>query len=54
MRLVVVLGKVSSYKTENKDINRPRGLSYEPRCEETGLRDFRPGPIQTGLYSHRR
>ena len=27
---------------------------YEPRCEKTGLRDFRPGPTQTGLYSHRR
>ena len=27
---------------------------FEPRCEKTGLRDFRPGPTQTGLYSHRR
>ena len=26
----------------------------EPRCEKTGLRGFRPGPTQTGLYSHRR
>ena len=26
---------------------------YEPRCEKTGLRGFRPGPTQTGLYSHR-
>ena len=25
---------------------------YEPRCEKTGLRGFRPGPTQTGLYSH--
>ena len=24
----------------------------EPRCEKTGLRGFRPGPTQTGLYSH--
>ena len=24
-----------------------------PRCENTGLRGFRPGPTQTGLYSHR-
>ena len=23
----------------------------EPRCEKTGLRGFRPGPTQTGLYS---
>ena len=27
---------------------------YEPRCEKTGLQGFRPGPTQTGLYSHRR
>ena len=27
---------------------------YEPRCEKTGLRGFRPGPTQTGLYSHMR
>ena len=26
----------------------------EPRCEKTGLRGFRTGPTQTGLYSHRR
>ena len=26
----------------------------EPRCEKTGLRGFRPGPTQTGLYSYRR
>ena len=25
----------------------------EPRREKTGLRGFRPGPTQTGLYSHR-
>ena len=25
-----------------------------PRCEKTGLRGFRPGLTQTGLYSHRR
>ena len=27
---------------------------FEPRCEKTGLRGFRPGPTQTGLYIHRR
>ena len=27
---------------------------YEPRSEKTGLRGFRPGPIQTRLYSDRR
>ena len=26
----------------------------EPRREKTGLRDFRPAPTQTGLYSHTR
>ena len=29
-------------------------LYYEPCCEKTGLRGFRPGPTQTGLYSHKR
>ena len=29
-------------------------LRNEPRCEKTGLRGFRPGPTQTGLYRHRR
>ena len=29
-------------------------LSFEPRCEKTGLRGFGPGPTQTGLYNHRR
>ena len=27
---------------------------FEPCCEKTGLRGFRSGPTQTGLYSHRR
>ena len=26
---------------------------YELQCEKTGLRGFRPGPTQTGLYSLR-
>ena len=26
----------------------------EPHCEKTGLRGFRPGPTQTGLYNHTR
>ena len=25
---------------------------FEPRSEKTGLRGFRPGPTQTGQYSH--
>ena len=28
--------------------------TFEPRCEKTGLRGFRPGPTQTELCSHRR
>ena len=27
---------------------------YEPRCEKTGSRGFRPGPTQTRLYGNRR
>ena len=27
---------------------------FEPRCEKTGLRGFRPGPTLTGLCNHRR
>ena len=27
--------------------------SYESRHEKTCLRGFRPGPTQSGLYSHR-
>ena len=26
--------------------------TIEPRYEKTGLRDLRPGPTQTGLYSY--
>ena len=29
-------------------------LLYEPRCGKTGLRGFRQGLTQTGLYIHRR
>ena len=29
-------------------------LLIEPRSEKTGLRGFRPGLTQTGLYSHRK
>ena len=27
---------------------------FEPRCEKTGLRGFRPGPTQIGQCNHRR
>ena len=26
-------------------------IEIEPRCAKTGLRGFRPGPTQTGLYN---
>ena len=26
----------------------------DPCCEKIGLRGFRPGPTQTGLYNYRR
>ena len=29
-------------------------MLFEPCSEKTSLRGFRPGPTQTGLYSHRR
>ena len=29
-------------------------LLFEPRREKTGLRGFRPGPTQTGLYKLRK
>ena len=36
------------------DQNKRTSLTFEPRCEKTGLRGIRPGPTQTRLYSHRR
>ena len=36
------------------DLSVNLGKSYEPRCEKTGLRGFRPGLTQTGLCSQRR
>ena len=34
---------------DRKELKVP--LINEPRCEKTGLPDFRPGPTQTRLYS---
>ena len=34
--------------------NLTKKLLYEPRCEKTGLRGFRPGPTQIRLHSDRR
>ena len=32
----------------------PLTLTYEPQCEKTCLRGFRPGPTQSRLYNHTR
>ena len=34
--------------------NSIQAKTFEPRSEKTGLRGFRPGLTQTGLYSYRR
>ena len=34
-------------------INPLKVSLFEPRCEKTGLRGFRPGHTQTGLYRHK-
>ena len=41
---------------KSRILRKTRQLSilYEPRCEKTGLRGFRPGQTQTSLYIHRR
>ena len=43
-------GRLSDIKL---DRHHGQGVQNEPRCEKTGLRGFRPGPTQTGLYNHR-
>ena len=37
--------------SETKELTN---VTNEPHREKTGLLGFRPGPTQTGLYSHRR
>ena len=48
MRLVRI---ISNNAAERKKERKKRN---EPRCEKTGLRGFRPGPTQTGLYKLRK
>ena len=51
----ILHGRVFILSGISKDMFAPETMiSYEPRCEKTDLRDFRPGPTQTGLYSYRR
>ena len=43
-------------KVPNRDrsvMGKKTMFLIEPRREKTGLRGFRPGPTQTGLYSLR-
>ena len=37
----------------NDPVHEVETICY-PRCEKIGLQGFRPGPTQTGLYSHSR
>ena len=41
-------------KRAEDDVGVSSVIEFEPCCEKTGLRGFRPGPTQTGLCSHRR
>ena len=55
LNFVKVMQVGFSYSLGQKIVNAiklPRVL-VEPRREKTGLRGFRPGPTQTGLYSLR-
>ena len=48
-----------NYMNPKRLVNGLRGdqttlkISYEPCCEKTGLRGFRQGQTQNGLYSYR-
>ena len=50
LMLEVTLHRAKKILSENNASN----TFFEPRCEKTGLRGFRPGPTQTGLCTHRR
>ena len=51
LRMMVLNSKtMKSFRKTFRHISH----NNEPRSEKTGLRGFRPGPRQTGLYSHRR
>ena len=54
-RVVVDLSQEKKIcKKPLKTHNEASASAFEPRYEKTGLRGFRSGPTQTGLYSHRR
>ena len=56
---------IHTFGVQSLRVNATQGMSdiwvkvqenvfLEPRSEKTGLRGFRPGPTQTGLYSYER
>ena len=49
-----ILGPVSGERWSPGYIDVLKSCSKinEPRSEKTGLRGFRPGPTQTGLYNY--
>ena len=53
-----IFTRIIHYKTVktklNQTIDRGSPGISEPRREKTGLRGFRPGPTQTGLYKLRK
>ena len=49
--LPFVTKHVSRKSVELSTHSSSLAVLYEPRCEKTGLRGFRPGPAQTRLYS---
>ena len=53
--VVYFLSLLNKYhRVDNNRLVTDSTYIYEPRGEKTGLRGIRPGPTQTGLYSHRR
>ena len=41
-------------QSDSKTLGQSEAQLFEPRREKTGLRGFRPGPTQTGLYKLRK
>ena len=55
--LPTVMGPLQPYKESASSYSMTGtllSLKIEPRREKTGLRGFRPGPTQTGLYKLRK
>ena len=54
VRIHTVVMSHGADKVTYHGIFEAKNVNYEPRCEKTGLRGFRPGPTQTRLYNHTR